>query len=141
MNTQPEKGSSASFSWHSWARESIPFRPSTGSIATSTRICGVIWIIVALFAKRATTPPVQWTGSVPMDAHLETAWRLELDPVFVNSRWCRTHQFDESRLGLSPSRSGRSIHLSFEFAIVQPQRVCHGIDAVAPGQFYSRLPQ
>jgi hypothetical protein len=33
----------------------MPFLPSTGSIATSTRICGVIWIIV--LARHAATPP------------------------------------------------------------------------------------
>ena len=43
-NTHPENGSSASLSWQSRASESMPFLPSTGSIATSTRICGVIWI-------------------------------------------------------------------------------------------------
>jgi hypothetical protein len=31
-----------SFSWHRLARESIPFLPSTRSIATRMRICGVI---------------------------------------------------------------------------------------------------
>jgi hypothetical protein len=50
-----KNGSSASFSRQSWAKESMPFLPSTGSIATSTRICGVIWIIV--LARHAATPP------------------------------------------------------------------------------------
>ena len=34
------KGSSLSFARHSWASESIPLRPSTGSTATRMRICG-----------------------------------------------------------------------------------------------------
>jgi hypothetical protein len=41
-NTHPENGSSASFSWQSRAKESMPFLPSTASMATSTRICAVI---------------------------------------------------------------------------------------------------
>jgi transposase len=67
-NTHPEKGSSASFSWQSWAKESMPFRPSTGSIATSTRICGVIWIIVPFFARHTAPhrdpPHVDESGEI-----------------------------------------------------------------------------
>src|ERR1019366_1103131 len=43
-NRHPEKGSALSLSWHSLASESMPFLPSTGSIATRMRICGAIWI-------------------------------------------------------------------------------------------------
>jgi hypothetical protein len=35
-------GSAWSFSWHNRARESIPFLPSTASVATRMRIWGVI---------------------------------------------------------------------------------------------------
>ncbi len=44
LNRQPEKGSAASFSRHSCARESMPFLPSTASVATRMRSCGVICI-------------------------------------------------------------------------------------------------
>ena len=40
-NTQPEKGSLLRRSRQSCAKPSIPFRKSTGSTATMTRICGV----------------------------------------------------------------------------------------------------
>src|SRR5262249_20244083 len=55
-NKHPEKGSSCSFSWHNRANESMPFLPSTASIATRMRICGGIWII----RRHPTTP-----GSAP----------------------------------------------------------------------------
>src|SRR5579883_522025 len=41
-NRQPENGSDWRFSWHKRASESIPFLPSTASIAIKMRICGVI---------------------------------------------------------------------------------------------------
>src|ERR1035438_7512013 len=37
----------------------MPLRPSTGSIATSTRICAVIWIIVPIPASHAEGLPSQ----------------------------------------------------------------------------------
>ena len=43
--TMPPNGSAASPARQTWARPSIPRRKSVGSIATSTRICGVIWIM------------------------------------------------------------------------------------------------
>jgi hypothetical protein len=60
-NAQPEKGSSASFSWHSRARESIPFRPSTRSMATSTRS-----ISKALGGQRKVVPALPIRISMPL---------------------------------------------------------------------------
>src|SRR5260370_10764630 len=56
-NRQPENGSAASLSRHNCASESMPLRRSTASTATSTRICGVIWIIFLLPAKPAASYP------------------------------------------------------------------------------------
>jgi hypothetical protein len=58
-------GSSESWSWQTRTRLSMPLRPSTDSIATSTPICAVIWIIVPLPATRETdlSNPVQRSTS------------------------------------------------------------------------------
>src|ERR1017187_1445421 len=50
-------GSSQRWPWQTRTNESIPLRPSTGSIATSTRICAVIWIIVPLPAMHEADLP------------------------------------------------------------------------------------
>src|SRR5271165_2800489 len=57
MKTQPLIGSSESFSWQTRTRLSMPLRPSTDSIATSTRICAVIRIIAPLPARREASLP------------------------------------------------------------------------------------
>jgi hypothetical protein len=56
-------GSSESFSWQTRTKESIPFLPSTGSTATSTRICAVIWIIVLHPARHEANLPSQASTS------------------------------------------------------------------------------
>ena len=53
--TQPENGSSESLSLQIRANPSIPLRPSTRSIATSTRICAVMWIIARLPARHGAS--------------------------------------------------------------------------------------
>src|SRR5690349_9659621 len=53
-------------------------RPSTASIATSTRICAVIWII-AVSRGAQQTSPIRRDGSFPLDAHLPPAGRFKLD--------------------------------------------------------------
>ena len=53
----PENGSSASFSWQRRAKESIPLCLFTGSMATNTRICAVIWIILPHPARRTASRP------------------------------------------------------------------------------------
>ncbi len=63
MKTQPVMGSSESLSWQTRTRESIPFLPSTGSIATSTRICAVIWIIALHPARHGEDLPSQASTS------------------------------------------------------------------------------
>src|SRR5271157_3284456 len=75
-NKQPEKGSARSFSWHNWASESMPSLPSTASIATRTRICGVIWITLAPTGLGSARPdPARWflsTGYASCRAALPT---------------------------------------------------------------------
>ena len=46
-NSVPSCGSSKRIKRHSWLRPSIPLRKSTGWVATSTRMCGVICIMAA----------------------------------------------------------------------------------------------
>src|SRR5438477_12421855 len=120
-NRHPEKGSAWSLSWHSLASESMPFRPSTGSIATRMRICGVIWI----------TPTPTMPGSVrrdpapgpfPLDAHLATR-PFHLDDALgeTDSQWLHQLQKLRRRRGRAhdgPDWRGR-FHHALQLAILQ----------------------
>ena len=88
------------FSRHSWAaKESMPFLPSTGSIATSTRICGVIWIIALRFPRGAVMLANPRHVGVTVDAQLATTCTLESNHIFIPALTCRADQFHELRLG------------------------------------------
>src|ERR1035441_1476742 len=140
-NTHPENGSSASFSWQNRAKESMPLRPSTGSMATNTRICAVIWIILPYPARRAASRPNP-VGRPPSSGCASCLpCGLELDDAVLQRRRMRRDQFHECRLGCLSSEAGNSTEPFLQAHIVQAKRVRDGVHTVLPGEFDRSLPE
>src|SRR4051812_37989552 len=100
----------------------MPFLPSTGSMATSTRICAVIWIIAQCPARRAADSSSGRNGGLPLDAHFAAAGGFELDQALGSGSWSRRDQFHESRLtrrSASPTTGGDE--KAFQLAGIQVQ--------------------
>ncbi len=132
-NTHPENGSSASFSWQSRAKESIPLRPSTGSMATNTRICAVIWIILPHPARRAASRPNP-AGRPPSTGCASCRRLADSNSMTQSSSAVGCGAISSTNAGLAAFRrtAGNSAEPFLQTHIVQPQRVRDGVYTVLP---------
>jgi hypothetical protein len=85
-----------------------------------------------------------WCRSFPLNAHLASAQRLELNDAFLQRRCPWRDQFDECGLACLSSGLGYSACAAQPFLqphVVQPEWVCDGIHTVFSGQLDRSLPQ
>jgi hypothetical protein len=88
-------------------------------MATNTRICAVIWIILPHPARHAASRPNPAGWPPSSGAHFAAARGLELDDAVLQRRRMRRYQFNECRHGCLSSEAGNSAEPFLQPHIIQ----------------------